>query len=333
MTLTLRPMSLSEILDSTFEIFRSNLAAFIVLSALPALAMMSLEVANQFWWRLLPDSFGPRVFLWFTPQILLYQLVLTQIGILLNILFWPAFALVVSKFVSGERTGAASALAACRLRWSSWLGLGFANWLAALLFPELVMAILLAGTAYLLFEVLGLDPGPSQLGPRVFLASLVIGWCLFQWLSAGFSLSVPVWMLEKTKIRAALRRGWRISKSSRFSLFFARMMPLIVGRILTFAGTTSVFFLMYAALKHTAYWPYAYRRALDGASIFISFVVATVVGPIFPIALTLIYYDQRIRLEGYDIERLIEASGMNTPVPALTLDIVFTATEPEETGL
>ena len=52
-----------------------------------------------------------------------------------------------------------------------------------------------------------------------------------------------------------------------------------------------------------------------------------------PIALTLIYYDQRIRLEGYDIERLIEASGMNTPAPAPTLDIVVTATETEETGL
>ncbi len=32
--------------------------------------------------------------------------------------------------------------------------------------------------------------------------------------------------------------------------------------------------------------------------------------PIYPIALTLFYYDQRIRLEGYDIERMMETAGM-----------------------
>ena len=29
-------------------------------------------------------------------------------------------------------------------------------------------------------------------------------------------------------------------------------------------------------------------------------------------------YDQRIRLEGYDIEWMMDAVGMNTPVPAVT---------------
>jgi hypothetical protein len=30
----------------------------------------------------------------------------------------------------------------------------------------------------------------------------------------------------------------------------------------------------------------------------------------YPIALTLFYYDQRIRHEGYDIERMMETAGM-----------------------
>jgi hypothetical protein len=38
------------------------------------------------------------------------------------------------------------------------------------------------------------------------------------------------------------------------------------------------------------------------------------IGPLFPIALTLIYYDQRIRLEGYDIEWMMAAAGMNSAV-------------------
>jgi len=44
--------------------------------------------------------------------------------------------------------------------------------------------------------------------------------------------------------------------------------------------------------------------------------------PLFPIAITLIYYDQRIRLEGFDVEWMMlqagYAPGMNAPIPAKT---------------
>jgi len=43
-------------------------------------------------------------------------------------------------------------------------------------------------------------------------------------------------------------------------------------------------------------------------------LITTLLGPIFPIALTLFYYDQRIRQEGFDIERMMEAAGLNIPV-------------------
>jgi hypothetical protein len=36
-------------------------------------------------------------------------------------------------------------------------------------------------------------------------------------------------------------------------------------------------------------------------------------GEISPIAVTLFYYDQRIRREGYDIEKMMESAGMNAP--------------------
>ena len=37
--------------------------------------------------------------------------------------------------------------------------------------------------------------------------------------------------------------------------------------------------------------------------------------------ITLIYYHQRIRLEGYDIEWRMDAAGMNTPAPALRREV------------
>jgi hypothetical protein len=41
--------------------------------------------------------------------------------------------------------------------------------------------------------------------------------------------------------------------------------------------------------------------------------VFTLLAPIYPIAKTLFYYDQRIRREGYDIERMMDAAGMTAP--------------------
>ena len=39
--------------------------------------------------------------------------------------------------------------------------------------------------------------------------------------------------------------------------------------------------------------------------------------PFGAIVLTVLYYDQRIRREGYDIERMMDAAGMNAPMSSL----------------
>jgi hypothetical protein len=44
-----------------------------------------------------------------------------------------------------------------------------------------------------------------------------------------------------------------------------------------------------------------------------AFAVQMFTRPVYGIALILFYYDQRIRLEGYDIERMMETAGMNAP--------------------
>jgi hypothetical protein len=53
-------------------------------------------------------------------------------------------------------------------------------------------------------------------------------------------------------------------------------------------------------------------RRLYGPAVFVLVTALYgVLAPIFPIALTLFYYDQRIRKEGFDIERMMDAAGLN----------------------
>jgi len=60
------------------------------------------------------------------------------------------------------------------------------------------------------------------------------------------------------------------------------------------------------------------------------FISAIIMSPLFPIALTLIYYDQRIRQEGFDIEMMMDHAGMNTISHAPSEDAPVAAGESGE---
>jgi hypothetical protein len=182
-----------------------------------------------------------------------------------------------------------------------------------------VVAGLLIGTVLLMFEVFRMDRNdPLHLGPLMFAASLVVGWAALQWIGAAISMSAPASVIEDMRIRIAIRRGRKLSRGSRWRLFFARAMPTFIGWILTLALATTLFLLVLWILRNFGIWRYYYRSISMGIELFTEAAVSTLIGPIFPIALTLFYYDQRIRLEGYDIERMMENAGMNATVSAPT---------------
>ena len=78
-------------------------------------------------------------------------------------------------------------------------------------------------------------------------------------------------------------------------------------------GSRVAHFLFVPILGHSSRLWIIYRSISAGVIILAIAVVATAIGPFYPIAVTLIYYDQRIRREGYDIELMMNAAGMNPP--------------------
>jgi hypothetical protein len=187
------------------------------------------------------------------------------------------------------------------------------------------------GVFYVLFEVLKANPDdPLHLGPVSLVASLVVGWIAFQWIGATISMSAPVWAIQNLHIRASIRRARKLAKGSRFRIIVARLAPAIVGWILSFVVS---YFLL---LLRSSCLDYRFDRLYIRPQLFVTIIqwsgwcvssavvemirilseaaILTVIGPIFPIALTLFYYDQRIRHEGYDIERMMESAGLTAPV-------------------
>ena len=84
-----------------------------------------------------------------------------------------------------------------------------------------------------------------------------------------------------------------------------------------------------AALDHPRFSDSRHRQpqhvqALGVATILImsgsGFAVQALIRPVYGIALVLFYYDQRIRLEGYDIEWMMQQAGL-APPPGTTAQV------------
>jgi hypothetical protein len=137
------------------------------------------------------------------------------------------------------------------------------------------------------------------------------------------SMSAPVWVIEGLGIRASIRRSRELSKGSRLRIFVACLAPSTLGWVSTITLSRALVYLRSSCPFEGPVFLYRLRVLAvliprHGWCVSTSAVdaILTLVGPIFPIALTLFYYDQRMRLEGYDIERMIHDAGLHAPALA-----------------
>ncbi|MGA9672302.1 MAG: hypothetical protein WBQ94_24020, partial [Terracidiphilus sp.] len=136
---------------------------------------------------------------------------------------------------------------------------------------------------------------------------------LFLRMGACLSLAMPAAALENMAGFKALRRSWKLTRGSRLRIMFtwlaifamswiASSIPqFMLWGIMSFIGRG----LHLVVLARQLYLPVAYTMLT---------IIHALLGPIFPIAITLFYYDQRIRMEGYDIERMMDAAGLISPI-------------------
>jgi hypothetical protein len=144
----------------------------------------------------------------------------------------------------------------------------------------------------------------------LFLALPAIAGCgLFLWLGGCFSLVVPVCAMEGSGGFTAFRRSWALSKDSRGRIILSWLMIAVFSWLLMYG----------LSLGFRWIFPYLCRAHFLGAlawdfylpAVFLLFAaISALTGPVYHIAITLFYYDQRIRHEGYDIVRMMEEAGM-----------------------
>lgn len=288
----LRPMSLGEILDRTFQIYRARFFVFLTVASIPLTARMALAVVGF----VLGEVIGQTTLSvalkhqltagidWFT----------SRIGVsLLVFAIWFVIVFLVAEIVTQEALSIRAAFNNCLARWRGWLLMSGLFWLIGSEIPHQLRTSRFLLTSWL-----------SMPFWMMSIVTTVEGFVLI----APLCLSVPVWALEEMAPMNAIARSWTLSNRAYGRMFMAWLLKEMIAFSFNIM-LGGVMFLVFRLLAGS----YAGAFSMSRNMLWISlpgYISSILVGPIFPIALTLIYYDQRIRLEGYDIEQMMEAAGM-----------------------
>jgi hypothetical protein len=260
---TLRPLSLGQLLDQTFNIYRTNFLLFIGISAIPNVALLALQ-------------FG------FSGIVSMDR---KEVGIATVI--GGLFTLVASAFVAALVTAATT--------------LGVSD--IYLDRPTTIMSCF---------------SRVARKAPRVVFVSFVVGLivgvgtllCIIPGIywAGVYGIAVPAAVLEDIPGPQAISRSKDLTRDS-------------VGRIIVVYFLTTIFTIgMLVALDAglnlvglAASTKFLHKQVLDQV---LTTLGGIVFGPITAIALTLAYYDQRVRKEAFDIEHmmaLMVATGNAAP--------------------
>jgi Membrane domain of glycerophosphoryl diester phosphodiesterase len=121
-----------------------------------------------------------------------------------------------------------------------------------------------------------------------------------------WSLAIPVTVLEGGGLNASTSRSTVLTKGSRGRIFVIYFLILvltfIVALVLQFVLLLPLGIMMGVIGMHDPTATIALTQALQAVGGFIS---TSLVGPLISIALTLIYYDQRVRKEGFDLQLMM----------------------------
>jgi hypothetical protein len=145
-----------------------------------------------------------------------------------------------------------------------------------------------------------------------------LAWCIIPgiYFALAYSLVAPVFMIEGLQSTDAMRRSGRLASGHFWRIFVVLLLAVILSLIVawTFSLGGSYLFLHRVPFAHHTSGRYP-ASALVAASLLRS-IGSSLARPIWLIATVLLYYDIRVRKEGFDVELLAQSLGEPLPYAA-----------------
>jgi hypothetical protein len=314
MELALRPMSTSQVLDRTFHLYRNH---FVLLAGIGSLLPAMLLVMQL---AFIPLGFPPRATAKTAPEALVILLlgyfccygVIYLVG---TALAGGATVVGVSKLHLGQGVTIGEAYKQVFSRF--WRIVGVIVLLGLIVFGSLFVGEVIA-IVVITFSVgstaIFARGGGAMMGIGVVVAVIwavavflgAVGAALFFY--SKLALAIPACILEQLPVGVALRRSWYLTKGSVGRIMLVNLLTWVLSAVLGLALTVPGQVLA-ATLPTKAQLLGLVLQHIGG------FIAGVVAGPIATTAIALIYYDQRVRKEAFDLQHMMEAMGQQAVPP------------------
>jgi hypothetical protein len=310
----LRPMNLGEILDGTAALYRTHFLLFTGISSIFAGAMLAIDLLYLRSLILLGYPDLTAHWQWGTAAAAVVEaLAILLLAGLSIVAINRAVAWVYLDQPATVRAAAKSVLP--RARRYLWLMtvVAFRAWAPLAALYVAFFAIVLSSMPHGFMTNPGAVPQAPQnpaalaialVGILVLAPLMLLAGVYGVWMSLRYSLAIPSCVVEDLTAKQAIQRSIHLSESSRGRIF---VLGLLVYAVRLILGLVFGFPVIVLAIKHLGQPLPIGWMVFGQLGVFFS---NTLIGPIYSIGLTLFYYDQRIRKEGYDIEWMMQAAGL-----------------------
>lgn len=281
MITVLRPLSLGELLDRTFHLYRNHFALFLGITGIPQLAVLAMLLSGALLLRTHQDT---SVVLTFLGYLLFYVSVFVSQA--------PTIV-AVSNLQTHNPASIGSSYAGAR-------GASFRIlWIVFVILVILSAITLLSGIAITAVATAAATSVGNAFAITATVTLFAVGAGMVLALMLNWSLAVPVTVLEGGWFWASTKRSKKLMHGCRWRMFVVYLLMCVLGAVVTFM----LEFLLLLSLSLFRIRDYRTLQMSTQVVVAVAlFLGITLVGGLATIALSLIYFDQRVRKEGFDLE-------------------------------
>lgn len=308
MHLDLRPLTVGEVFDRAFTLYKRNLWLFVGITAIPAVFALALTIFMQVMQRMMMTNAqtlaenSDRV----AATVLMMAGMIGGIFVI-GVIYW-----VVYMIALGATTYAVSELyvgraATVRTSYSGVRGrIGGLIVLMLLIGLRIGLAAIVGTVALTLATGLGSLIHPVLSGVVVLfgMLALFLGVC---WMMLRYGMSVPSFVVEGLSPNASIGRSVELTRGRLGRVFLLVLCALMVtyAAMLIFQGPFTIGAVVAGPESAVGFW-------LNIAGAVTGTIGTTFTTPFLIIGLALLYYDARIREEGFDLELTLQALDART---------------------
>lgn len=303
MSTDLRPLTTGELLDRTFNLYRNNFALFAGIAALAAVVLVAASVLLLAFGIAIPTP-GADV----DPQTVLrafaiYFAVEAVFYIVGASLAMGATIYAVSKVYLGKPVTIGESYGKVFPKLGRLVNIVLSI-IIRLIGVILAMYVCIFVLVFILGIVFAASGGSESrrlaymIGFIVGLVGVLAAYVLAFVVYLKYSLAVPASLLENLKARLALKRSSLLSKGSLWRIFLIFLLMGIIWIALSLLLHLPAELLARKAASLALIWQLA-----------ATFIAYTIAFPISTIAVSLVYYDQRVRKEAFDLQLMMESLG------------------------